>query len=155
MPTQEELMAYWKQEATENAQRFVEGADLDTSKIASEIIKALGLIARAGDRMDMQPGSSSRYGLDCYIAALDDWLRCASGAVHTHLKRGARDEAQRFASAMDFEPDAIARTIADQKFLIATCGDFASLRPSSRSRYWLECYLIALEIILEKQKVAV
>ncbi len=74
MPTQEELRAVWKKEADEEAKQFAEDNGFEVAKIAERISERRELIIRAGDRSDMQLGSSSRYWLDCYIAALEGIL---------------------------------------------------------------------------------
>ena len=72
--TKAELFEYLKKEATDEAQTFADAAKFDPDKIAEKIADERGLIIRAGDRSDMQPGSSSRYWLDCYIVALEGIL---------------------------------------------------------------------------------
>jgi hypothetical protein len=70
-----------------------------------------------------------------------------------YLKKEATDEAQQFADQANFEPDKIAQKIADERKLIIQLSDSISMKPGTSSRYWIDCYIAALENTLESLKV--
>ena len=74
MLKQAELFEYLKKEATEEAQGFANEMHLDATKITEKIAEQRDLIVQLGDSISVQPGTSSRYWIDCYIAALEGIL---------------------------------------------------------------------------------
>jgi hypothetical protein len=74
VPTQTELFAYLKKQATEEAECFANDAKFDAVKIMQRIANRRELMLRLGDSGSMHPGTSTRYWLDCYLAALQNTL---------------------------------------------------------------------------------
>jgi hypothetical protein len=76
MLTEAELFPYLKQEATDEAQQFAEEVKFDLVKLTEKIAERRSLIdyLLRGGSDSVNPGSSSRYWIDCYVAALEEIL---------------------------------------------------------------------------------